>query len=174
MNFSDNYPYQAPKVMFKTTNDFFNINIFKDDVVNNETNHEKFMRVVSVNIMVSMTGSSTLLHLNNVWGPDWTISKLLTHIVSLLKEPNINLLPPTMKKIYQNWNSNYQKYIKENKDDTPLKFEMISDDNTIKLISSLSRIERMHLNVLFLYLTSPKKGYYEYIQTFLILKNKKH
>lgn len=173
MNFSDNYPYQAPKVIFKTTNDFFNLNIFKESETEDALN-EKFLRVISVNIMVSMTGSSTLLHLNNIWGPDWTISKLLSHIVSILKQPVIDLLPNTMKCIYKNWEKNYIKFKKTSEDYTNLKSESITDPATIKLISSLTRIERMHLNVLFLYLTSPTKGYFEYIQTFLGLKNKKN
>ena len=68
VTFEPGYPYKIPTVLFTT-------------------------RIFAVNIMTSVDGTGKLLHLDQVWDSRWNMRILLSHIVSLIINPSISLLP---------------------------------------------------------------------------------
>eukprot|EP01038_Epipyxis_sp_PR26KG_P008923 gene8923-12033_t len=61
-------------------------------------------RIYSINIIMNIDGTSRLIHLRENWDTTCTFHDILTHVISTLNEPNINLLPERLKEIYFIWN----------------------------------------------------------------------
>ncbi len=78
--FYDGYPYRAPDVKILS-------------------------RVFHVNAITQLDGGARLLHMRDTWSADWSISRLLTHLVQLLRAPDISLLPEELAKIYRGWSA---------------------------------------------------------------------
>lgn len=74
VRFYDGYPYQRPEIHFMN-------------------------RIYHVNIISEFNSMSTLYHFKYIWEPDWTLTKLFDHILSLLHEPDFSLLPNEMNSI---------------------------------------------------------------------------
>lgn len=88
MTFRDGYPYRPPEVLFRC-------------------------RIFHMNILNQLDGNSHMLHLNQVWGSDWSIVKLLEHVIHLLKFPDITLLPKPYNELYDILETEYMKLMKE-------------------------------------------------------------
>jgi ubiquitin-protein ligase len=88
MTFRDGYPYRPPEVLFRC-------------------------RIFHMNILNQLDGNSHLLHLNQVWGSDWSIVKLLDHVIHLLRFPDITLLPKPYNELYDILETEYFKMMKE-------------------------------------------------------------
>lgn len=78
ITFHDGYPYVSPDVQVLT-------------------------RIISVNIMMQLTGAGRAMHLQEVWEPDWSISKLLVHVTGLLAHPQPDLLPDRFRSVLEHW-----------------------------------------------------------------------
>ena len=78
VTFEPGYPYKIPTVLFST-------------------------RIFAVNIMTSVDGTGKLLHLDQVWDSRWNMRILLSHIVSLLINPSISLLPGALFHTLNAW-----------------------------------------------------------------------
>ena len=122
-------------------------------------------RILHMNIMNQLTGFSRLLHFHEVWKSDWKINTLLQHLIDLLKEPCIDYLPENFQEIYLEWNKAWQKIQQQQQRESErpssagqttkiMKIEDLSNEKVLKMIGKCNRIEQMHLQILFLYLTN--------------------
>lgn len=127
----DGYPYNPPEVKIMSN------------------------RFWHINIMNQVMGYSRLLHLQQVWKNNWNINTLLQHLVDLLREPQIDYLPDHFQEIYFAWSKEYDKMKSEYSRKGLSKIEDLSKDKSIvEMISKMNRIEQMHLQIIFLYLTN--------------------
>jgi len=107
-------------------------------------------RIFAVNVLQLVNGTGKLLHLDKTWDSRWNMRILLNHIVSLLINPNFSLIPPDMMHVLNAWLvSNGRPGIGIGESIDELKDQQYSYED---LLSSLSRIDQMHLNVLSLYI----------------------
>lgn len=154
----------------------------------------------SINILNQIDGRGRLLHLLDIWGSDWSLYKILEHIVNLLIEPKIEYLPPRFLTIYREWEKTYALFQQEQalleKDDSKygeidnnsspqksqdnslyqgsvVSIESLSNKTVSSKINTLPRIDQMHLTPLFLFLTDGKL-YHEYARIALHQHNNPH
>ncbi len=122
-------------------------------------------RILHVNIMNQLMGFSRLLHFHQIWQNNWDLNQLLKHVVEVLQNPRIDLLPSSLLSVYEDWQCEYEKRerniaIKEKEEaeigepSKSIKIEDLSPPRTLEKIKRLNRIELMHLQILFLYLTN--------------------
>lgn len=76
--FLEGYPYYPPDVLF-------------------------LRRTVSLNVLIQLDGRGRLLHLSEVWSPDWSLAHLLKHLMELLANPRPDLLPVRFMVIFDHW-----------------------------------------------------------------------
>lgn len=132
MTFSDGYPFQPPDIVFP-------------------------VRIFALNIISQLDGNSRLLHLNSIWGSDWSIARTLKHLQSVLQSPDVNLLPKKFLDIYNDWETELNRIKRdragsEMQDTKKYTVEDLSSPSTMHKIKCLSRIDQMHLSIVFLFL----------------------
>lgn len=81
--FHEDYPYKPPDVKFLT-------------------------RIFCINSITQIDGSGQIMHIKYIWDRNWTLNRLITHIIALLKQPDDSLLPEEMNLIVDNYISNKQ------------------------------------------------------------------
>jgi ubiquitin-conjugating enzyme E2 N len=72
--FLDGYPYNCPQITFVT-------------------------RLYHLNILLQYNGEGYLQHIAQLWDSSWNIAKLCEHIMELLREPTLDLVPAEFKDI---------------------------------------------------------------------------
>jgi ubiquitin-protein ligase len=140
-------------------------------------------RFLHINCFNQLSGFTRLSHFHILWQSNWNITKILCHFLEILQNPRIDLLPVSFQSIANDWMVELEKRKKqpsgkgdgsksEKEDETHLegekknegevekkktlkysKVEELSSEETMKKISKLNRLEQMHLQILFLYLT---------------------
>jgi ubiquitin-protein ligase len=132
--FHDGYPYSAPEVRILD-------------------------RIVAVNVMMQLNGQGRLLHLGEVWTPAWSLRRLLEHLVHLLRQPDVRLLPERFLQIYDAWGARLTQLQLERdgqRAQAPIvSLEALTSEELKRQIQALPRVEQMHLSALFLQLTDP-------------------
>ena len=78
VKFLDGYPYRCPEATFP---------------------HKVFM----VNVYQQFDGTVNLPHLKYIWDSNWTLNKLLKHVVAVMLQPDLTLLPPKIVYIAKAW-----------------------------------------------------------------------
>ena len=78
VKFLDGYPYRCPEATFP---------------------HKVFM----VNVYQQFDGTVNLPHLKYIWDSNWTLKKLLNHVVSVMLAPDLSLIPPKIVYIAKAW-----------------------------------------------------------------------
>jgi ubiquitin-protein ligase len=115
-------------------------------------------RIYHINFMNQLMGFSRVLHFHQLWQPDWNINRLLQHLIDLLRQPSVELLPEPFQEIYYEWENELamrkEKQLETVSEKTLLNIEDLSNERVMKMISKLNRIEQMHLQIVFLYLTN--------------------
>jgi ubiquitin-protein ligase len=142
MVFNDGYPFRHPDIKFLT-------------------------RMFSVNILSQLDGDGRLMHIQGLWDAEWTIHKLLEHIVQLLITPDLELLPIPFKNILEGWTEQAEmlNIIFHSQNQQNISMTKLSNENIAKLIQKLSRVEQLHLNVIFMFLVDRDK-YHKIVQDF--------
>ena len=129
------YPYRIPTVLFQT-------------------------RIFAVNVLTLVNGSGVLSHLSRLWDSKWTVRMLLEHIFSLLTEPHLPWLPPTLLHVLNSWLKSQGKPCIDLKTGMSVsgenEEEVVSEIHAAEsykdYLSRLSRVEQMHMNVLSLFI----------------------
>jgi ubiquitin-protein ligase len=160
MTFRDGYPYRPPELIFNC-------------------------RLFHINFCNQLDGRAHMLHLTDVWGSDWSIVKLLDHIVETLRVPQVSLLPKPYRELYDVLEVEWKNFMDKKYHDAQL--QPLNDDASIvhaensvessqlvnpsltlmpsqstvltavveQQFSRLNRVQTMHLSVLYLYLFDP-------------------
>ena len=68
VRFLDGYPYRLPEVYFET-------------------------RLYHLNCLIQYDGQCSLPHIKYLWDSSWNIRKIIEHVIQLLIEPDINMVP---------------------------------------------------------------------------------
>ncbi len=149
------YPYRQPEVTFTS-------------------------RIVAPNVLTLLDGKGKLFHLTEVWNAEWNINKLLEHIVKLLSTPDFSLLPMKFLGILDDWEEGLRargiasalpRTNEEGEEIAPmmnipdrvlsltgLTIEQITSKNNLQKIGKqFTKLEQMHIQILFLYIINRDK-----------------
>lgn len=142
VTFDDGYPFKMPLICFLT-------------------------RIYSINVLLQLDGTGTLIHLKSAWNATWNLHHLLVHVVEILMYPNMDLLPIRMKEITNQWLYLIeQQHIKNeeiiNSESTEEEKQHIAVETKKSLtmqfhqvlyhVDILTRVEQLHLHTVSLYL----------------------
>jgi ubiquitin-protein ligase len=132
------YPYQCPEVTIKT-------------------------RIVHINFITLLNGSTWLPHLKLLWDSSWTSRDICDHVYELLESPNPGFLPVDMIKVYNS-------FIKENyevEDDSVFIVSAFADRDEIMasdlsseprtladMLRTMPRMSQMHVNIIVKFFTN--------------------
>ena len=62
----------------------------------------KFLtRIYCINVYCYMNGEGILPHIKAVWRPEWDVMRLLLHVMELLRNPDINLVPENVLELLE-------------------------------------------------------------------------
>lgn len=144
VTFDVSYPYVAPICKFLT-------------------------RIIAPNVISQINGDGVIPHIKDVWDATWGVRRLFAHILGFLVEPNLNLLPEAMRYILEvvlcerpgaggasgdklRDVGEDSKEAEEEEEEGSRPQEHLTEEEVGNIVSSLNRMEQLHVNLCHQYL----------------------